>query len=162
MGFFSKFGRIVSVVLCIIGAIPLLIMMVIVTANSIGRAVFRTPIMGTIEFAGIAGVIVVAAAVGFTARERGNVAVDVLMSRLKPRARRAFDAVTFALSLGGVAFLLYAVVGDAFKAVALEEATMMLNLPMAPFKFAWAAGVFILACFVLVHVIKAISGRGEK
>jgi TRAP-type transport system small permease protein len=162
MGFFSKFGRIVSVALCVIGAVPLMIMMVIVTGNSVGRAIFRSPITGTIEIAGLAGVIVVAAAVGFTARERGNVAVDVLMSQLKPGARRVFDAVTYTLSLGGVTFLLYAVVRDAFKAARLDDVTMTMSLPTPPFKFAWAAGLFILACFLVVHLVKAIRGRGGE
>jgi len=162
MRFFSKFGRIVSIALCVIGAIPLLIMVVIVTGNSVGRALFRTPITGTIEIAGLAGVIVVAAAVGFTARERANVAVDVLMSRMKPKARRIFDTVTFTLSLGAVVFLLYAVIRNAFTSVRLGEVTMTMNFPTSPFKFAWAAGVFVLACFLVVHLIRAISGRGEQ
>ena len=83
MAFPSRFGRIVSASLLVIGAITLIIMMVVVTGNSLGRALFKTPISGTMEIAGLAGAIVVAAAIGFTARERGNVAVDVLMSRLK-------------------------------------------------------------------------------
>jgi TRAP-type C4-dicarboxylate transport system permease small subunit len=162
MKFFSKFGRIVSAALCVIGAIPLMIMMIIVTANSLGRALFRTPLSGTIEIAGLAGVIVVAAAVGFTARERGNVAVDILMSRLKPKAKRMFDTVTSILSLGAVVFLLYAVTLDAFKSLKLKEVTMTMNFPTSPFKSAWAAGVLILACYLLVHVIRTIRGKGGQ
>jgi TRAP-type C4-dicarboxylate transport system permease small subunit len=137
-------------------------MMVVVAGNSLGRALFRTPITGTIEIAGLAGVIVVAASVGFTARERGNVAVDMLMSRLKSKRRRMFDAVTTVLSLAGVVLLLYAVIRDAFKSMGLKEVTMTMNFPTSPFKFAWAAGVFVLACFLVVHLIKAINGKGEQ
>ena len=161
MKFFSKFGRIVGAALCVIGAIPLMIMITIVTGNSVGRALFRTPITGTIEIAGLAGVIVVAAAVGFTARERANVAVDVLMTRLKPKTKRVFDSVTSALSLGAVLFLLYAVILDAFKSVKLQDVTMTMSIPTSPFKFTWAAGVFILACFLVVHLIRAIRGKDE-
>lgn len=87
MKFSSRFGRFVSVALLAIGAVPLMVMMLIVTGNSLGRVFFHTPIMGTIEIAGLAGAIVVAAAVGFTSRERANVAVDVLLSHLKPGQR---------------------------------------------------------------------------
>lgn len=162
MSFFSRFGRIVSAVLCVIGTIPLVIMMVVVAGNSVGRALFRTPITGAIEIAGLAGVIVVAAAVGFTARERGNVAVDILMSRLKPGVRRIFDTITITLSLSGVVLLLYAVIRNSFTSVRLSEVTITMNFPTSPFKFAWATGVFILACFLLVHLIRAISGSGEQ
>jgi TRAP-type transport system small permease protein len=162
MKFFSKFGLIVSAALCAIGAIPLVIMAVIVAGNSVGRALFRTPITGTIEIAGLAGVIVVATAVGFTARERANVAVDVLLSRLKPRARQILDVVTLFLSLAAVCFLLYAIILDAFKSFRMGEVTMMMSFPTPLFKFAWAGGVFILACFLLGHLIATIRKRGEK
>jgi TRAP-type C4-dicarboxylate transport system permease small subunit len=158
----SKFDRIVSTGLLVIGAVPLIVMMVVVTGNSLGRAIFRSPISGTIEIAGLAGAILVSAAVGFTARERGNVAVDALVSRLKPRVRAVFDAATFLLSLGGVSFLLYAVIVDGFKSMRLDDVTMTMSFPVAPFKFAWATGIFILACYLVVHLITAIKKCGEK
>jgi len=162
MRFPSKYSRLVSAMLLIIGAIPLIIMMVVVTANSLGRAIFRTPITGTIEIAGLAGVIVVAAAVGFTARERANVAVDVLLSQLKPRAKRILDAVTLFLSFAAVCFLLYAIILDALKSFRMEEVTMMMSFPTPLFKLAWAGGVFVLACFLLAHLVTVIRKRGEK
>lgn len=161
MRFSSKFGRIVSVALLVIGGISLMIMMAIVTGNSLGRIFFRTPIMGTIEIAGLAGAIVVAAAVGYTSRERGNVAVDVLLSHLKPGAKRVLDMFTLFLSLAGAAFLLYAITYDAFQSAKLQEVTITLGVATSPFKFAWAAGIFILASFLVVHLVNAIRGRGE-
>jgi TRAP-type transport system small permease protein len=138
-----------------------MIMMAYVTANSLGRIFFRTPIMGTIEIAGLAGAIVVAAAVGFTSRERGNVAVDVLLSHLKPGAKRVLDIFTLFLSLAAAAFLLYAIFYDAFQSAKLQEVTITMSVPTSPFKFAWAGGVFILACFLVVHLVKTIKGRDE-
>lgn len=162
MWFPSKYSRLVSAALLVIGAIPLIIMMAVVTANSLGRAIFRAPITGTIEIAGLAGVIVVAAAVGFTARERANVAVDVLLSQLKPGAKRILDVVTLFLSFAAVCFLLYAIILDALKSFRTEEVTMMMSFPTPLFKFAWAGGIFVLACFLLVHLATAIRKRGEK
>jgi TRAP-type C4-dicarboxylate transport system permease small subunit len=161
MPFPSRFGRIVSAALLVISAIPLIIMMVVVTGNSLGRALFKTPISGTIEIAGLAGVILVAAAVGFTARERGNVAVDVLMSRLSPRVKGLFDVFTFFLSLAAVSFLLWAVVLEAFSAQKMKETTLTMGISTAPFKSAWAAGILILACFLLVHLVVAIRKKGK-
>jgi TRAP-type C4-dicarboxylate transport system permease small subunit len=152
----SRLDRILSATLLVIATVPLIIMMVIVTANSLGRAFFRTPVTGAIEIAGLAGAVLVSASVGFTARERGNVAVDILVTRLKPRVRAAFDAVTFLLSLGGVCLLLYAVILNAFKSIRLQDVTMTLDLPIPPFKFAWAAGIFILACYLALHLTTSI------
>ena len=162
MSFFSKLGQRVCVVLLVIGTIPLLFMMVLIVANSLGRALFRTPVSGTIELAGIAGAVVVAAAVGFTARERGNVSVDVLVSRLRSKTRAGLDAVTYALSLVGVGFLLWAVGRDILKALDMQEATMTMSIPIAPFKIAWAVGLFITACFLLGHTISGLKTWRQK
>jgi TRAP-type transport system small permease protein len=162
MSSFSKFGRIVTAALIVIGAIPLIIMMLVVTGNSLGRALLRAPITGTIEIAGLAGAIVVAAAVGFTARERGNVAVDVLMSRLSPPVKRIFDAVSLLLSLGAILFLLWAVVRDASSALQMKETTLTMGLSTVPYKFAWAAGIFVVACFLTAHLVSVIRNRGDK
>jgi TRAP-type C4-dicarboxylate transport system permease small subunit len=141
----SRLDRILSATLLVIATVPLIIMMVIVTA-----------VTGAIEIAGLAGAVLVSASVGFTAREKGNVAVDILVTRLKPRVRAAFDAVTFLLSLGGVCLLLYAVILNAFKSIRLQDVTMTLDLPIPPFKFAWAAGIFILACYLALHLTTSI------
>jgi TRAP-type C4-dicarboxylate transport system permease small subunit len=156
MPFLSRFVGVMRAVLLVIGAISLVIMMVVVVGNSVGRALFGTPILGTIEIAGLGGAIVVAAAVGFTAREKGNISVDLLMSRLRPRTRAFFDAVTYFLSLSGVLFLLYAVVRDAFGTLKAKEATVTMESPVAPFKLAWAAGILIVACFLIAHLVTAI------
>lgn len=157
MSFFSKLGRTVSIVLVAIGTVPLLIMMVIIVGNSLGRALFRAPISGTIEIAGLAGAVIVAAAVGFTARERGNVAVDVLLSRLRSRTRAVFDAVAYLLSLVGVMFLLWAEIRDIITALEVDEVSMTMSIPTAPFKIAWALGIVIMACFLFGHVVSAVN-----
>jgi TRAP-type C4-dicarboxylate transport system permease small subunit len=143
-------------VLLVIGAVPLVIMMIIVVGNSVGRAIFRTPISGTIEIAGLAGAIVVAAAVGFTAREKGNVSVDVLMSRLKSRTKACLDTITYILSIAGFSFLLWAVLLDTITALEMNEVTMTMSIPTAPFKIAWLSGIFITICFLIGHVVAAI------
>ena len=104
MEFYSRLSRIIIKVLLVLGGIALMLMMVIVVGNSLGRALFRTPIFGTIEIAGLAGVVVVAGAVGFAERERRNIVVDTAAHRLKPRTRAFTDAFTLFLSLGAVAF----------------------------------------------------------
>jgi len=77
MAFYSKLGHVMIKVLLAVGGIALMVMMTIVVGNSIGRALFRTPIFGTIEIAGLAGVVLVAAAVGFAAREHRNKATGI-------------------------------------------------------------------------------------
>jgi TRAP-type C4-dicarboxylate transport system permease small subunit len=149
-------------VLLVVGAVALMVMMVIVVGNSVGRAFFRTPILGTIEIAGLAGVIVVAAAVGFTEREQRNVVVDVVANRFKPRMRALADALTLFLSLGAVAFMFWAILKDALNSVTTHEITLTTGVFTAPFKFIWAIGVIILFLFLLQHMIEAVRKKGKR
>jgi TRAP-type C4-dicarboxylate transport system permease small subunit len=162
MGFYSKLSHVITKVLLVIGGIALMVMMAIVVGNSIGRALFRTPIFGTIEIAGLAGVVVVAGAVGFTERERRNIVVDTAANRLKPRMRALVDAFTLFLSLGAVAFLFWTVFNNAIRSLTIREVTLTTGVLIAPFKFIWAIGIIILCLFLLQHMIEAIRKGGKR
>jgi TRAP-type C4-dicarboxylate transport system permease small subunit len=149
-------------VLLVVGAVALMVMMVIVVGNSLGRAFFKTPIFGAIEIAGLAGVVVVAAAVGFAEREQRNVVVDVVANRFPPRTRALADAFTLFLNLGAVAFLLWAIFNDALNSVTTHEITLTTGVFTAPFKFVWAIGVIILCLFLLQHLTEAIRRGGKR
>ena len=161
MRFWSKLSNLMISVLLVVGTIALMVMMMIVVGNSLGRAFFKTPIFGAIEIAGLAGVVVVAAAVGFAEREQRNVFVDVVANRFTPRTRALADAFTLFLSVGAVAFLLWAIFNDALNSLTIREATLTTGVRTAPFKFSWAVGIIILCLFLLQHMIEAI-GRGGK
>jgi TRAP-type C4-dicarboxylate transport system permease small subunit len=158
---YTRLSHLMIRVLLVVGGVSLMVMMAIVVGNSLGRAFFRMPIYGAIEIAGLAGVIVVAVAVGFAERERRNVVVDVVANRLKPRTRALADAFTLFLSLGAVAFLLWAVLTDALNALTIRETTLTTGVHVAPFKFTWAIGVIILCLFLGQHVIEAVR-KGRK
>jgi len=156
MGFWSKLGSVIIKVILGVGAIALMVMMAIVVGNSLGRALFRTPIFGTIEIAGLAGVVVVAVAIGFAEREHIHIVVDVLANRFTPHIRAMADVFTLFLSLGAVAFLLWAIFSDALNSLTLRESTLTTGVLTAPFKFTWAIGVVILCLFLLKHLVEAI------
>jgi TRAP-type C4-dicarboxylate transport system permease small subunit len=162
MGIWSKLGDVIIKVLLVVASVALMVMMVIVVGNSLGRAFFKTPIFGTIEIAGLAGVIVVAVAVGFAQWEQRNVVVDVVANRFTPRTREIADAFTLFLSLGAVAFMFWAIFNDALNSVAVREIALTTGIPTFPFKLTWAIGVIILCLFLLQHMIETIRKGGKK
>jgi len=162
MAFYSKLSHVVIRVLLVVASVALMVMMVIVVGNSLGRAFFKTPIFGTIEIAGLAGVIVVAAAIGFAEREQKNIVVDVVANRFTPRIRALADVFTLFLSLGAVAFLLWAIFNDALNSLTIRETTLTTGTFTAPFKFTWAIGIIILCLFLLQHMIEAFRRGGKR
>jgi TRAP-type C4-dicarboxylate transport system permease small subunit len=161
MSFYSKLSHMMMKLFLVVGAIAMMVMMVIVVGNSLGRALFNTPIFGTIEIAGLAGVVVVAVAVGFAERENRNVVVDVVANRFAPRTRAFVDTFTFFLSVAAVASLFWAMFDNALEAVTVREATLTTGVVTAPFKFTWVLGIIILCLFLIRHMIEAIQ-KGVK
>jgi TRAP-type C4-dicarboxylate transport system permease small subunit len=162
MAFYSKLSHIVIKVLLVVAGVALMGMMVIIVGNSLGRALFKVPIFGTIEIAGLAGVIVVAVAVGFAEREQSNIVVDVVANRFTPRIKALADAFTLLLSVGAVAFLLWAIFKDALHSLTMREITLTTGVLTTPFKFTWAIGAIILCLFLLQHMIEAFRRVGKR
>ncbi len=152
----ARLSRVLIGALLVVGAIPLLAMMVVIVGNSLGRVFFNTPIKMTIEGAGLLGVILVAVAIGFAERERVNVAVRIVFERFPERVRVVIEIFTFILTLVGAAYLLWAVVTSALKSLRIQELTISTQIPIAPFKFIWAAGILILCLFLAQHLIEDV------
>jgi TRAP-type C4-dicarboxylate transport system permease small subunit len=149
-------SRVMIRVLLVVGAVPLLAMMALIVGNSLGRVFFNTPIKLTIEGSGLLGVILVTTAIGFAERERVNVAVRIVFERFPDRARVVVESFTFILSLVVAAYLLWAIVDSALASLSIQEATIASRIPIAPFKFLWAAGILILCLFLAQHLIEDI------
>jgi TRAP-type C4-dicarboxylate transport system permease small subunit len=158
----SRLSRWLNGVLIVIGAVAMLSMMAIVVGNSLGRAIFQLPIFGTIENAGMAGAVLVAVAIGFIERERLNIVIRALFDHFPPRVQLVFECLTLFLSLGAVGYLFYAVLGSSLESLDRNELTIVTQVPVAPFRFFWAFGVFILWWFLAQHLVERIIKRGKK
>jgi TRAP-type C4-dicarboxylate transport system permease small subunit len=145
----------------LVAGIALMAMMAIVVANIIGRIFFKWPILGTIEIAGLAGVVVMAVAVGLSESQHRNIVVDIITAQLPSRIRIVANCVAYLLSLIAVGFLLWAVAESAFESMSEGEITFVLGMPVSPFRFIWAGGLLILFFFLLHNFIVTLQ-RGVK
>ncbi len=152
-------GHVVKFLL-IVGSLAVLAMMVVVSFNIFGRWLNR-PILGAIEVAGLCGGVAAAIALPYAARERRNVVVDVIASRLSTRVKGFFDTFTFLLSLVAVGIIVYAAFKEAFYAASFGEATLVVSAPTSPVKFIWAIGLLLLFG-VLVRDILIAFRQGLK
>ncbi len=143
-----------------IGSLAILAMMVVVSFNIFGRWLDR-PIMGAIEIAGLLGGVAAAVALPYAVRERRNVVVDVLASRMPRRVRGFFDTFTFLLSLAGVGILVYAAFKQARFAASFGEETLVVSAPTSPVKFIWAIGLLLLALLLVRDIVIAFR-KGIK
>jgi TRAP-type transport system small permease protein len=145
-----------------IGGIALMLMMVYVFGNCVGRALFRTPIMGTIEIAGLAGAVVVSIAVAFAEREKGNVVVDIITEALPPRSKSILEALMLVLSLVALTLMIYAIIEDGIESFVTGDTSITTGIPLGPFKFAWAAGVTASWIFMFRHLTETIKKVAKR
>ena len=66
----TKLVQYIVKVLLVIAAIGLIAMMVVITGNILGRVFLSKPILGALEIAGLAGIVLSSIAVGYVEKER--------------------------------------------------------------------------------------------
>jgi TRAP-type C4-dicarboxylate transport system permease small subunit len=157
MSFWTKYSRWVAKISLFLAVISLLIMMSLVTANVIMRGIFSEPILGTVEIVGLAGVLLISFALGFTEREQAHVTVMIMVGRLPQRLQSIFILVALFLSMVVVVVLFWAGVLQFWEAVVTPETmTYVLHVPLAPFFFVWLCGCVVLFIFLLGNFTKEL------
>ena len=157
-----KYIDLVLMFLHLAAFLALMVMMLTVVANIVGRIFFRSPIMGTLEVAGFCGVIFVSAAIGLAQKERRNIYVDILVQRFTKPLRRITDSFTYLLSLVAIGFLCWAVADSTIDAFIDNDVTLTLDIQTYPFRFIWTIGLIILIIFLIRHLYEFIKGGDKK
>jgi TRAP-type C4-dicarboxylate transport system permease small subunit len=163
MSFWLKMGQWITKLVFVVASVGLLITMATVTANVLGRSLFASPLLGTVEIVGMAGVLLIPFALVLTERNRGHIVVEMLVSRLPARLQSLFAIVTFLLSLGGVVLLAWGGALQVWDAVVRPDmVTPVLRVPKAPFILVWVVGCLFLCGYLLQHLLEVLVKVGKK
>ena len=92
-------------VLVIIAGVMCFLMMVLSVLNVITRSMFDKPILGTVELVGYFGMTLGAMALAMNELCDGNVTMTLFIDSLKPKTKKALDAI-----MTSIAAVLYAVI----------------------------------------------------
>jgi len=141
----TKLSRILHYVACFS-----LLLIALVTASDILMRSMRRPIVGSFEIVTFLGAIVVGFSLPYTSLMKGHVYVDIVIDRLKGRARKALLASTRVLAI-----VLFALVGVNFVRYGISniysgEVSPSFRIPLYPLSFALAFA-FFLEAFVLFY-----------
>ena len=146
--------RSLSAVACIVIGI----MALLVVSNVLGRFLFNQPLLGIVELVEMMMVIIGFFAIAYTAIDRGHVRVDLVISRLSRRTQAILGSIAFLLSAGIFAIITYqGSVNTIYYAQHLKEASTVLSVPFAPFRFVMALGCLLLCLRLLVDVFHLLS-----
>ena len=157
MSFGLKLGQLIIKLVFVIASVGLLITMVTVVFNVGGRALFASPLLGTVEIVGMAGLLLVPFALVITERNRAQIVVRMLVSRFSQRLQSLFAILTFILSLVGVALLVWGGVLQIWDSIVRPDmVTPVLRVPKAPLVSVLVVGCLILFGILLKHFIEEL------
>jgi len=146
IGFLTRGYSGILGLLNIVSAVFIFILMLLISADVIGRYVFSRPLWGTFEVSESLLVFIVFLGFGYTQYHKANIRVQILTNRMSPRVRPALDLFAHTLGLAMFALITYEAGRHAINAFQIgEESVGMVRVPLWPSRFAVPIGSFFLA-----------------
>lgn len=142
-----------------VGAFFIAAMMILTTVDVFLRYVFNKPIGGVAELCAIMLVMVVAAALGWTALERGHVKVDLLMEHLPKKVQYVVDALMYLLALGIFGLMTVWTTGELFTP---QDSSSILRVSLTPFMWIFWVGLVVFCICIIVMIIEHFRKGPEK
>ncbi len=128
------------------GGVVLTAMVVLVVISILGRALFSSPVPGDFEIVALGTAVAIFLFLPYCYMQKGNVAVDIFISRMPPAAQRAMDVLAATLfGLVAALFTWRSVFGLA-DTVRNGDISMILGFPV------WVVHPFGVASFALLTV----------
>jgi TRAP-type C4-dicarboxylate transport system permease small subunit len=142
-----------------VSAAAIIILMLLVTANVIGRYFFNEPITGAPEIACLLMIVIVFPALAWVALEGKHVRVDFIMDRFSPIVQAITDGIMLIISLG-----IYAIISWRSFPAAINstDVSSLLSIPQAPFYWIMAVGWALFSMSIIALIIKNIAGVLKK
>jgi TRAP-type C4-dicarboxylate transport system permease small subunit len=153
---FTRFVHILTWRTAQLAQAALVFAMVIIVANVILRIPWK-PIGGTVELVEMAGAVLLALGVAYTAIMKSHIMVGVLVERFSPRVQGLINIVVSLISLYFSYLLARELLFYAIDMMERGYETGHLKIPIAPSIYLVAFGFIMLALVLLVDLIKAVS-----
>jgi TRAP-type C4-dicarboxylate transport system permease small subunit len=129
-------------------------MVIMITADVIGRALFNRPVPGALEMLQYMLVVTVYFSLGWAALSGRHVKLDFLVSRFPTRLRTVTDSTMHLIGIVMLAFFAWQAIVAAEDARRLNLVSSVLEIPRFPFFYALAVGCAGFALAIVVIWVK--------
>jgi TRAP-type C4-dicarboxylate transport system permease small subunit len=132
------------------------VMMCLIFADVILRRL-GFPILGTYEISGLLGGVAISFALPLVTRQKGHVAVELLMKRTHPLVQRSVNKITQTLSM--ILFGLLSWQSAKYARVLWEsgEVSMTIGLPFYPVVYAIALASAVVSMVIFIDLFRGHS-----
>ena len=140
-----------------IGAGTALIMVILVTVHVLSRALFKKPLLGTVELEELMIVVLVFLGMAYTQVRGNHISVDFVTSRLSEKAQEILSGVTSLLSM--CLFFALSWQGVLLSLTYLQKNVDTFHLRIPIFWVMWivALGFFLLGVILFKNFLRAAS-----
>lgn len=140
--------------------VAMVFIMVVIVANVILRIPWK-PLGGTVELVEMAGAILLALGVAYTAMLKGHIMVGILVEKFPPRIRRLTDIIVNLIALVFSFILARELLFYALNMLSRGYETGHLKIPVAPSIFLVAFGFIMLCMVLLLNVLRAAQSLAK-
>jgi len=139
---------------CYFGMLLILPLMLLTSADVIGRAAWARPIPGIVELSSYMLDVFILLGLAYTQQVKGHVRVSMLTSRLPQRFQLSLEIVVTLLSL----FIMVILAWQGWV-VGMEETAVsdMLRIPQRPFKLLVGVAALLLCLELVVDLVSAFT-----
>ena len=143
---------------CAIIAETLVILIVLlVVAEIVGRFIFGHPIPGQVEIATLSLVVIVYLGVAYTQMLDGHIRVDVLISKVQGAKREFLEAFVLVIGLFSTVMMVWATGKRAIESTLTHEfVTGVVNFPIWPGRCSVTFGFLLLSLTLIIQITRRL------
>ena len=147
-----------ALAILLVGGLGLLMSMFLGVGDVIGTQVLKSPLPGAKELTESTMVLIVFGALTYAQIKRSHIRVELVYTRMGPRARAIMDVIADIAALLFFTLLLWQAVNEAIFSVQLKEATVgLIRFPLYPARIILAAGTGLLILRLLIDLIEDLG-----
>ena len=148
----------------LIGGLGMLMSTLLGTADVIGTQFFGKPVHGSLEITESTMVVIVFGALAYSQIRRNHIRVELVYTRVGPRAQASMDVFADLMALLFFSLLLWQAINEAAMSYQIDESTFgLIRMPLWPARIMLAAGTGLLIVQLLVDLIgdvrRCVSGE---
>jgi TRAP-type C4-dicarboxylate transport system permease small subunit len=133
----------------------------LLTVADVGLRLLGHPIIGTYEFVGLGGAVIIGFAIPITSWMRGHILVDFFYQKCPKAVQNIMNIITRLICLAVYVLIGWNLIKMGMELYTSGEVTLTRHLPFYPIAFGLGVCCFIQCLVMVCDVFKIVGGRYE-
>lgn len=147
----------------LVAGVATLFMMALLVADVVARALFSSPISGTVELVRVLLVLVMTFGFAYAELRKEHLRVELAVDKMPARVRTRTEVAAQLVSLGVVLMMVVQTAQAALVSTRIGETLRgLVDIPIWPVKWAASLGLGLLAYQILVSLIMRLAAKWKR